>query len=79
MVHVDQDRTTLKRLGTEHTTEYDADGPIRVNIYDGVRVASINVRDFESVAYYFIEYDHTIIELTRKALFARLRRLNIVK
>ena len=79
MVHVDQDRTTLKRLGMEHTTEYDADGPIRVNIYDGVHVASINVRDFESVAYYFIEYDHTIIELTRKALFARLRRLNIVK
>ena len=63
----------------EHTTEYGADGPIRVNIYDDVLVASISVRDFESVAYYFTEYDYTIIEFTRKALFARLRRLNIVK
>ena len=79
MVHVDQDRTTLKRLGMGHTTEYDADGPIRVNIYDDVHIASISVRDFESVAYYFIEYDNTIVKLTRKALFNRLRRLNIVK
>ena len=77
MVHIDQDRTTLKRLGMEHTTEYDADGPIRVNIYDGVHVASINVRDFESVAYYFIEYDHTIVKLTRKAFFSRVRRLDM--
>ena len=77
MVHVDQDRTTLKRLGIEHTTEYDADGPTRVNIYDDVLVASISVRDFESVAYYFIEYDNTIVKLTRKALFNRLRRLDM--